>query len=148
MTQTDLSALVGSELGVSRWIEMSQDRIDRFAACTEDHQWIHVDPERAAAGPFGATIAHGYLTLSLVAATLGEIVDGRTGSGMVLNYGIDRLRFLAPVKSGSRVRNRVVLDSIEPRPNGTTLYGFVCTIEIDGEEKPALVATVLGMAAG
>jgi len=143
-----LSTLVGNELGVSHWIDMTQERIDRFAACTEDHQWIHVDLERSARGPFGTTIAHGYLTLSLVSATLGEVIDGRLGSGMVLNYGIDRLRFITPVKSGSRVRNRVALQSAEPKGPGRTLYAFACTMEIEGEESPALVATVLGLAAG
>jgi acyl dehydratase len=143
----ELSTLVGSELGVSRWIEMTQERIDRFAACTEDHQWIHVDRERAAQGPFGTTIAHGYLTLSLVSATLGEVIDGRLGAAMVLNYGIDRLRFITPVKSGSRVRNRVSLQAVEPKGSGRTLYAFACTMEIEGEESPALVATVLGLTA-
>jgi acyl dehydratase len=144
----DDTALIGSELGVSRWIEIDQQRIDRFAECTEDHQWIHVDRERAAKGPFGATIAHGYLTLSLVAATLGEVVEGRLGSGVVLNYGIDRLRFVTPVKSGSRVRNRVTLQAVEPKGEGRTLYTMGCTMEIEGEPAPALIATVLGLATG
>jgi acyl dehydratase len=143
-----LSALIGSELGVSRWIEMTQERIDQFAECTEDHQWIHVDRERAAKGPFGTTIAHGYLTLALVAATLDEVVGGRLGSGMVLNYGIDRLRFITPVKSGARVRNRVSLAAVEAKGPGKTLYTMACTMEIEGEPAPALVATVLGMATG
>jgi acyl dehydratase len=144
----EITALIGSELGVSRWIEMSQERIDSFAECTEDRQWIHVDRERAARGPFGTTIAHGYLTLSLVAGTLAEVVGDRLGSAMVLNYGIDRLRFITPVRSGARVRNRVVLQSVEPKGAGKVLYSMACTMEIEGDDAPALVATVLGLAAG
>ena len=127
---------------------MSQERIDSFAECTEDRQWIHVDRERAARGPFGTTIAHGYLTLSLVAGTLAEVVGDRLGSAMVLNYGIDRLRFITPVRSGARVRNRVVLQSVEPKGAGKVLYSMACTMEIEGDDAPALVATVLGLAAG
>jgi acyl dehydratase len=144
----EITALIGSELGVSRWIEMSQERIDSFAECTEDRQWIHVDRERAARGPFGTTIAHGYLTLSLVAGTLAEVVGDRLGSAMALNYGIDRLRFITPVRSGARVRNRVVLQSVEPKGAGKVLYSMACTMEIEGDDAPALVATVLGLAAG
>ena len=144
----EITALIGRELGVSRWIEMSQERIDSFAECTEDRQWIHVDRERAARGPFGTTIAHGYLTLSLVAGTLAEVVGDRLGSAMVLNYGIDRLRFITPVRSGARVRNRVVLQSVEPKGAGKVLYSMACTMEIEGDDAPALVATVLGLAAG
>jgi acyl dehydratase len=144
----EITALIGSELGVSRWIEMSQERIDSFAECTEDRQWIHVDRERAARGPFGTTNAHGYLTLSLVAGTLAEVVGDRLGSAMVLNYGIDRLRFITPVRSGARVRNRVVLQSVEPKGAGKVLYSMACTMEIEGDDAPALVATVLGLAAG
>lgn len=127
---------------MSTWIAVEQSRIDQFAALTGDHQWIHVDPERAAKGPFGATIAHGYLTLALIAATLNEVVTERLAAATMLNYGIDRLRFTNPVKAGSRVRNRVRLMRAEPKGDGRTLY----TLEIDGEEKPALAVSVLALA--
>jgi acyl dehydratase len=139
---------VGQELGVSSWISVDQKRVDQFAACTGDHQWIHVDAERAAKGPFGAPIAHGYLTLALVAATLNEVVADRLQASAILNYGIDRLRFISPVKVGSRVRNRIRLAAAEPKGGRGTLYLMDCTLEIDGEEKPALVVGVLAMAVG
>ncbi len=139
---------VGQELGVSSWITVDQHRIDQFAECTGDHQWIHVDPERAAKGPFGTTIAHGYLSLALVSATLGEVIAGRFEAAAMLNYGSDRLRFITPVKSGSRVRNRVKLAAAEPKDKGRTLFTFDCTLEIDGEDKPALVVSALAMAFG
>jgi acyl dehydratase len=139
---------VGQELGVSSWITIEQSRVNQFAECTGDHQWIHVDAERAAKGPFGAPVAHGYLTLALVATTLNEIVGDRLGAEAVLNYGIDRLRFVSPVKVGARVRNRVKLAGAEPKGNGRTLYTMDCTLEIADEEKPALAVTVLAMAVG
>jgi acyl dehydratase len=139
---------VGSELGVSSWITVDQTRIDEFAECTGDHQWIHVDRERAAKGPYGATIAHGYLTLALVATTLNEIIGDRFGAREVLNYGIERLRFVCPVKVDSRVRNRAVLAGADPKGSGRTLFTIDCVMEIDGEGKPALVVTALVMAMG
>ena len=141
-----LLARVGDELGVSSWVPVDQDRIDAFAACTGDHQWIHVDRERAAReSPFGTTIAHGYLTLSLLpmlTEEIGVIPDGVTSA---LNYGSDKVRFLAPVPSGSRVRARSVLvDAVEKRP-GQILLTTRSTVEIEGEETPALVADTLAL---
>jgi acyl dehydratase len=136
----------GRELGVSDWIAVDQDRIDRFAACTGDRQWIHVDAERARReSPFGGPIAHGYLTLSLVAPLamgLG-IVPPDAAAG--LNYGLDKVRFVAPVKAGARVRARVGLLSAEPQGRERLLLKLNCTLEIAGEAKPALVAEMLCM---
>jgi acyl dehydratase len=139
-------AFVGRELGVSDWVTVDQDRIDQFAVCTGDHQWIHVDVERARReSPFGGPIAHGYLTLSLVAAMVMEIgvipPDAATG----LNYGLDKVRFIAPVKAAARVRTRANLVSAEPQTGRRMLLKLQCTLEIEGEAKPALVAEVLCM---
>jgi acyl dehydratase len=140
---------VGRDLGVSEWVTVDQDRINRFAACTGDRQWIHVDVERAKSeSPFGGPIAHGYLTLSLVAAMVMELgvipPDAATG----LNYGLDKVRFIAPVKAGARVRTRANLLSAEPQSGGRMLLKLQCTLEIEGEAKPALVAEVLCMLIG
>ena len=140
---------VGRELGVSGWITVDQDRIDQFADCTGDRQWIHVDVERAKReSPFGGPIAHGYLTLSLVASTLMEIgvipPDAATG----LNYGLDKVRFIAPVKAGARVRSHASLISVEPQQGGRLLLKLQCTLEIEGEAKPALIAEALCMLIG
>lgn len=141
----DLAELVGSELGPGPWLRVDQRRIDTFADATDDHQWIHTDPERAAHGPFGATVAHGYLTLGLVAPLLDAllVVDG---AAMGVNYGLDRVRFPAPVTAGSRVRARAVLVELDPVPGGVQARLDV-TVERDaGVEdggKPACVATVL-----
>ncbi len=140
---------VGRDLGVSEWVTVDQDRIDRFAACTGDRQWIHVDVERAKReSPFGGPIAHGYLTLSLVAAMVMELgvipPDAATG----LNYGLDKVRFIAPVKAGACVRARANLLSAEPQSGGRMLLKLQCTLEIEGEAKPALVAEVLCMLIG
>jgi acyl dehydratase len=145
-TMSTVPAFVGRELGTSDWIAVDQERIDRFADCTGDRQWIHVDVERARReSPFGAPIAHGYLTLSLVAPMamgLGLIPpDAVTG----LNYGLDKVRFVAPVRAGARVRNRVNLLSAEPQNGGRMLLKVQCTLEIEGEAKPALVAEMLCM---
>jgi acyl dehydratase len=140
---------VGRELGVSDWVVVSQDRIDQFAACTGDRQWIHVDIERAEReSPFGGPIAHGYLTLSLVAAMVTELgvipPDAITG----LNYGLDKVRFITPVKAGARVRLRAKLASVEPQDGGRLLLKLQSTLEIEGEAKPALVAELLCMLIG
>ena len=137
---------VGRELGASGWVTINQDRIDAFAACTGDRQWIHVDVERAKReSPFGGPIAHGYLTLSLVAATVMELgvipPDAATG----LNYGLDKVRFIAPVKAGARVRCRARLVSAEPQNGGRMLLKLQCTLEIENEAKPALVSELLCM---
>jgi acyl dehydratase len=140
---------VGRELGTSDWVTVGQDRIDQFAACTGDRQWIHVDVERARReSPFGGPVAHGYLTLSLVAAMVLELgvvpPDAATG----LNYGLDKVRFIAPVKAGARVRMRASLASAEPQNGGRILLKLKSTLEIEGESKPALVAELLCMLIG
>ena len=134
----DLAALVGSEIGVSDWITIDQARIDLFAEATGDHQWIHVDPVRAAQGPFGATVAHGFLTLSLLpelAQNALAIDDVRMG----INYGLNKVRFPGPVKSGSRLRGRFRLLAFEPLPGGAQLT-FEVTMEVEGSSKPVCVA--------
>ena len=145
---SDLPSLVGQEVGVSRWITVDQARIDAFARITEDEQFIHVDPERARATPFGGTIAHGFLTLSLASA-MAEAVGPLDGVVMGVNYGFDKLRFLAPVRSGSRVRGRFKLMSAEDKgsQDGVTrwLLKHELTVEIDGGDKPALIAEWLSM---
>jgi acyl dehydratase len=141
-----LSARVGEELGVSEWLAVTQDRIDGFADCTDDHQWIHVEPGRARLdGPFGGTIAHGFLTLSLLTRLQESVEAIPPGTAaMTLNYGLERVRFLSPVRSGARIRNRVRLGSVEPRGTGH-LVSLENTIAIEGEPKPALVGTMLVM---
>ena len=141
---TTAAQFVGRELGDSNWVTVGQDRIDQFAACTGDRQWIHVDVERARReSPFGGPIAHGYLTLSLVAAMVMELgvipPDAATG----LNYGLDKVRFIAPVKAGARVRTRAKLLAAEPQSGGRVLLRLECTLEIEGAAKPALVAELL-----
>jgi acyl dehydratase len=147
LTLANIQAFIGCELGVSEWQTLDQRRIDQFAECTGDHQWIHVDRERAGReSPFGTTIAHGYLTLSLLAQTTNEIVVEPLGLSHALNYGLDRTRFLAPVKAGSRVRNRIKLISAESKGEGRTLLTTENQVEIEGELRPALVAHALVMA--
>ena len=141
----DLPGLIGEEIGVSRWIEIDQARIDAFADITEDRQFIHVDPEAAKATPFGGTIAHGFLTLSLLSAMSYDAVPPLESVAMGVNYGFDKLRFLAPVMSGSRVRGRFRLLSAEDKGGGRWLLKQEVTVEIDGAEKPALIAEWLGM---
>jgi len=141
-----LKAAVGESLGTSEWVEVPQERIDGFAEVTNDHQWIHVDPERAGKSPLGSTIAHGYLTLSLLGPAALEVWIRPAAIPTVLNYGIDRVRFIAPVPSGSRVRNRVKLLAMEPKGEGKLLITTENTLEIEGQAKPALVANTLVMA--
>ncbi len=136
-TPDELLAAVGKPLGTSDWLEIRQDRIDRFADATGDHQWIHVDPERAKSGPFGKCIAHGYLTQSLVNLFLPQIVEVR-GISMGVNYGADRLRFPAPVPVGSRVRGRAELLRAEAVAGGVQATIRV-TVEIEGESRPGCV---------
>lgn len=146
MTKTsELQALIGQEVGVSRWITVDQARIDAFAKITEDEQFIHVDPERARATPFGGTIAHGFLTLSLASAMSYDAVAPLEGVVMGVNYGFDKLRFLAPVPAGSRVRGRFKLLSAEDKGGGRWLLKHELTVEIEGGDKPALIAEWLGM---
>lgn len=137
---TALRDLVGADLGPSSWIEVTQERIDAFAAATDDPQWIHVDPERAAGGPFGSTIAHGFLTLSLCVPMLYEILPER--GGMAINYGTERVRFPAPVPSGGRVRGRFRVLEVEPTDRGERAR-IEATVECDRAEKPVCVAELL-----
>jgi len=132
-----LSANVGKSLGVTDWLEITQDRIDAFATATGDHQWIHVDPVRAKDGPFGATIAHGYLTMSLASFFLPQLIEVH-GISMGINYGVDKVRFPNPVRVGSRLRGRAELASVEPIKGGVQAK-LVITLEIEGQEKPACV---------
>jgi acyl dehydratase len=140
-----LKAMVGREIGLSDWFPVTQERIDAFAAATEDRQWIHVDPERAARGPLGGTVAHGFLLLSLVPHfnLSNEVFSGRFR--MAVNYGLDRVRFPHPVRAGQRVRNRAVLKKIEKRGFRKVLVTVENTIEVEGEAKPAMVAEALGL---
>ena len=146
MTVADLAKHIGEEIGVSSWILLDQSRIDEFARCTGDHQWIHVDAERAAReGPFGGTIAHGFLTLSLLAPTGFEVLLARITPKSVVNYGLDKVRFVAPVRSGKRVRNRIRISSVEEKGTGRFLVTTENTMEIEGETRPALTASALAM---
>src|SRR5437899_9377758 len=141
-----LQQFAGREIGVSGWTAIDQHRIDEFADCTGDRQWIHVDVERARKeSPYGGTIAHGYLTLSLAASLAIEAGVIPPDAAAALNYGLDKVRFIAPVKAGARVRNRVVLLAAEGKPQGRVLITLQNTIEIDGETKPALIAESLAL---
>ena len=146
MPVADLAKYVGEEIGVSSWILLDQNRINEFAHCTGDHQWIHLDAERAAReGPFGGTIAHGFLTLSLIAPTSFEVMLARITPKSVVNYGLEKVRFIAPVRSGKRVRNHITIASVENKGPGRYLVTTENTIEIEGESKPALTASALAM---
>ncbi|MGE4426978.1 MAG: MaoC family dehydratase [Solirubrobacteraceae bacterium] len=136
-----LASKVGEELGTSRWLTIDQPMIDAFADATGDRQWIHVDPERAAKTSFGGTIAHGYLTLSLAPTLLEDVLD-ISAFAMAVNYGIDRLRFIAPVPVDSRLRMRLVLDDAQIT-DGAGLIHLTLTFEVEGAAKPAAVAKVL-----
>jgi acyl dehydratase len=137
---------VGREIGVSNWVVIDQARIDAFAECTGDKQWIHVDLERAKReSPFGGTIAHGYLTLSLLAAMSMEVGIVPKDASAGLNYGLDKVRFMTPVKAGASVRNRVTLVSAESKGNGRVLIKTMNELQIGGEDKPALIAETLAM---
>ncbi|MEM7082505.1 MAG: MaoC family dehydratase [Pseudomonadota bacterium] len=144
-TQTieELQARIGEELGVSNWIEVSQARINEFAEVTEDRQFIHTDPEAAAKTPFGGTIAHGYLTLSLLPVLLQDIQFAPANTVMAINYGADKLRFLAPVPSGSRIRARLTLIDITKKRAGQFMVRGGVTVDIEGSDKPALSVEAL-----
>jgi acyl dehydratase len=145
-TLDTLNEFVGRELGVSDWITVDQERINQFADCTGDHQWIHVDVERAQReSPFGATIAHGYLTLSLLPAMQFAVGTLPSGVKAGLNYGADKVRFISPVKAGARIRDRITLAGVEDKGHGRVLMTTRHTVEIEGEAKPALVADTLAM---
>lgn len=142
-----LEAQIGQEVGVSDWIMVDQAMIDQFAETTHDNQWIHVDPERAAREtPFGGTIAHGFLTLSLASRFAYDCFDLAPGQVMGINYGFNKLRFLSPVRAGSRLRGRFTLSGVTQRNPTDLLRDTVLTIEIEGQETPALVADWLGLA--
>lgn len=137
-----LRDLVGKEVGVSDWMEITQERVNAFADATDDHQYIHVDPDLATQTPFGGTVAHGYLTLSLVVPLAAEVEVDVGNPRMGINYGLDRVRFPSPVPVGSRIRARVALDSVEEVPGGIHMKRTV-TIEIEGYDKPGMVAETL-----
>ena len=144
-TLSDIVQYVGKELGVSGWLTVDQSRIDQFAECSGDRQWIHVDVERAKReSPYRAPIAHGFLTLALVAPLATEIGAVPTDAGAAFNYGLDKVRFLAPVKAGARVRLRVTLIDVERKSGGVVLKTNN-TLEIEGSDKPALIAESLAL---
>jgi acyl dehydratase len=144
-TLDEIRSKVGQEVGVSTWIVVDQARIDAFADATDDRQFIHVDPAPAAKTPFGGTVAHGFLSLSLLSRMGAEAMALPHGLTMAINYGLDRVRFLSPVRAGSRVRGRFTLDSVEEKAPGQVLMRHVVTVEIDGQDKPALTAVWLGL---
>ena len=141
----EIRAKVGHPIGISDWIEVPQDRISAFADATDDHQFIHVDAKAAAAVGFGGTIAHGFLTLSLLSRMAADAMLIPDTTKMAVNYGLDRVRFLAPVKSGKRVRGHFTLESAEEKAPGQLLLKHQVTVEIEGEDKPALTAQWLGL---
>jgi acyl dehydratase len=139
-TLDQIRARTGEEIGISDWLTVDQARIDAFAEATEDRQFIHTDAVAAAQTPFGGTIAHGFLSLSLLSRMGAEVMLIPDGVKMAVNYGLDRVRFLAPVRSGKRVRGRFVLDSVEEKAPGQMLMRHTVTVEIEGQDKPALTA--------
>jgi len=138
----DISAWVGREIGVSDWLRVDQDRIDRFAEVTQDHQWIHVDVERARR-EMGGAIAHGLLTLSLLPVLTASVLDVE-GVTRSLNYGFDKVRYLSPVPAGARIRSRHLVKAVEPKAGGICVTQ-TCTVEIEGADKPALICDWLGV---
>ena len=139
----EIKARVGKEVGTSGWVLVDQERISAFAEATEDRQFIHVDPQAAARTPFGGTIAHGFLTLSLLSRMAAEAILIADTTRMIVNYGLDRVRFLAPVRAGTRIRGRFTLDGVEEKAPGQILLRHVVTVEIEDEDKPALSAVWL-----
>ena len=135
-----LKQKTGTQMGTASWFVLDQERINQFAAITEDQQFIHIDKERAAATPFGTTIAHGFLTLSLLPAMGRDVIPELDGHLMSVNYGFEKLRFLSPVPSGKRVRGHFTLTSLEERKPGEVTMLWDVSIEIEGQEKPALYA--------
>lgn len=145
VTKDELMDKIGQETGVSDWMVIDQERVNQFADVTEDHQFIHIDPDEAAKTPFGTTIAHGFLTLSLLTALRGESSLDVKGTAMQINYGSDKVRFLAPVKVGSSIRSRTKLASVQEKPGNRLLMKNEVTIEIKDEDTPALIAEWLTM---
>jgi acyl dehydratase len=144
-TLDEIRARLGHEVGVSDWILVDQARIDAFAEVTEDRQFIHVDPGAAAKTPFGGTIAHGFLTLSLLSRMAADAMLVPDGTRIGVNYGFEKVRFLAPVRSGKRVRGRFTLTSLEEKRPGQFQFVHAVTVDIEGEDKPALVADWIGL---
>ena len=142
----ELPDYVGTHLGFSDWLLVDQERVDAFADVTLDHQFIHVDPEAAARTPFGGTIAHGFLTLSLLVHLTSGLAIAPEGTVMSINYGFEKVRFLAPVRVGKRIRAGVEVKDITEKSPGRYLTTYGVTVEIEGEDKPALIADWLGMA--
>jgi acyl dehydratase len=146
LTLSNIKDFVGRELGVSGWITVDQARIKQFADCTGDQQWIHVDVDRAKReSPFRTPVAHGYLTLALIAPLAMEVGVVPNDAAAGFNYGLDKVRFLAPVKAGARVRLRVVLVGVEPKEAGQLIIKTKNTLEIEGSDKPALIAETLAL---
>ena len=145
VTRQQLAALVGHELGVSKWFTIDQARVNAFADVTLDHQFIHVDPERARATPFKGTIAHGFLTLSLLVPLCLPFIPEPANRQLVVNYGFDKIRFVAPVRVGKRIRARGTLGAVDERKPGQLQLRVDVTVEIEGEDKPALVAEWLSL---
>ena len=141
----EIRSKIGMPVGVSDWIEVGQDRISAFADATDDHQFIHIDQELAAKTPFGGTIAHGFLSLSLLSRMAADVMLVPDTTRMAVNYGLDRVRFLAPVKAGKRVRGHFTLDGVEEKAPGQLLIRQTVSVEIEGEDKPALTAQWLGL---
>ena len=140
-TPAEMLTCIGEELGPTEWLSIEQERVDLFADATGDHQWIHVDPERAKAEtPFGGTIAHGFLSLSLLSPMAMDLGFSLEGIAMGINYGFEKVRFLQPVRSGSKVRGRFVLDNAVERQPGQWMLTYGVTVEIEGQDKPALIA--------
>jgi acyl dehydratase len=144
LTIDELEVSTGRDLGASEWLEVTQELVNAFGKATRDEQWIHTDPERAASGPFGRTIAHGYLTLAFLPYFLDEVLEV-SDKKLTINYGIDKVRFPAPVPVGSRIRAHATVNSAERKPIGV-LYNLGVTVEVEGQEKPALVGDVLFIA--
>ncbi len=145
LTIAELEQASGRELGTTAWRTIEQEQVNLFAEATGDRQWIHVDPEAAVNGPFGGTVAHGYLTLALLPVLIGELLE-ISDSSLGVNYGIERIRFPAPVRTGARIRLLALLEGSERRAIGI-VYRVGVTIEVEGQEKPALVGEVLYLAA-
>jgi acyl dehydratase len=141
----EIRARIGQEVGVSEWIIVDQERINSFAEVTEDLQFIHIDPEAAARTPFGGTVAHGFLTLSLLSRMAADAMLMPPGVKMAANYGFEGIRFISPVRAGRRVRGRFTLLSVEERKPGEWRFANRVTVEIEGEERPALIAEWIGL---
>jgi len=145
LTVAKMKERIGNELGVTEWLTIDQDRINKFADCTLDHQWIHVDEEAAAKGPFGKTIAHGFLTVSLLSHFSEKYAILPEGTMMAINYGMNKLRLINPVPVGSKIRDRISVTDVVEKEGGRILVTTTHTVEINGQDKPACVAEVLSM---